>query len=427
MKIKKYMLLIIIFSFCAGFLFVSCSMDNGSQTQNEINNPIEDVPESLEWSEDIDAGLYRYHSRRPRFDIEEFTVNVMAPLWVEDWQEFEKQLALAGSLGVQGVSVDAWWGRVENSDNVFDWSYYDTIFSKIKNAGLKIVPIMSFHQAGANVGDDVFIPIPDWVWSKYEGVWYCGVILTEDEMKYESELGNINPEVMSLWMDYLVSNEYVDFMNAFENHFGSYANDFQEINISSGPSGELRYPSYSIFDSWSFPHRGYLQSYSEVAKVSFRFSMLVKYFGLRRLNNAWGTNYTSISQIQPPQDTDVFFGNSNYTESRYAEDFIDWYNKQLVYHGKRMIYYAHKAFNGALDGSLLGIKVPGIHWKIDPLQSVALRSAETTVGIIDSDHSKYNGYGYKPIFDLVTRYNDVVLHFTCLEMSDHAESSDSLA
>lgn len=55
-----------------------------------------------------------------------FTAGVMAPLHIDDWEQFENDLSLAKDMGVNSVSVDVWWGDVEkNGDNQFNWSYYE--------------------------------------------------------------------------------------------------------------------------------------------------------------------------------------------------------------------------------------------------------------------------------------------------------------
>lgn len=385
--------------------------------------------------------------RKPVVSKDTFTPNVMAPLEVQDgeWDEFSKQLALAKSIGVMGVSVDVWWGKVEKTDNNFDWSYYDKIFKLIKDADLKIVPIMSFHQAGGNVGDTVTIRIPEFLWEKYDGkkvgeieisandaytIPGTRIMTIAEEMVYVSELGNADPEVIAHWMDELVQNEYIDFMNAFENQYKDYADDFIEINISCGPSGELRYPAYQLpndpdnptNDAWSFPHRGYFQCYSEPARADFQNAMKKKYKKIDALNRAWGGSLASFTEVQVPQDPDTrIFKNSGYPmKDAYTADFIEWYNGSLVEHGKFMIDAAHKAFNGKLDHVLLGIKIPGIHWQIDPASdlTIAPRACEVTTGIIGNDHSPENGYGYEPIMQMLGKHKDVVLHFTCLEMPE---------
>jgi len=96
-------------------------------------------------------------------------------------------------------------------------------------------------------------------------------------------------------------------------------------------------------------------------------------------------------------------------------------------HGKRMIEYAHKSFDCELDGSLLGLKLPGIHWQMDAANPdvSAPRAAEICVGIINSDLSESNGYGYNPVMKLVSSFDDVVLHFTCVEMNEKFNPADS--
>lgn len=351
-----------------------------------------------------------------------FTSNVMAPLHVSNWGSFEYDLSLAKTMGVDSVSVDVWWGDVEQQDNAFTWSYYDTIFSKIKNAGLKIVPIMSFHQCGGNVGDSYQSYLPSWVWGKYSNRFYDGQWVSANDLKYKSELGNYNSEFISLWFDDLVKSEYIDFMNAFENHYSNYASDFSELNISTGPAGELRYPSYNSHDAGNtfsgYPNKGYFQCYSDQAKKDFRDTMLSKYGSLSGVNSAWNTNLWSSSQITPPTDGPDFFYTSSkpYLNTTYGRDFIAWYNNELVDHGRNMLDYAEEAFNGPLSSIQLGIKIPGVHWQIN--NSAYPRTAEITAGLINTDFSWQNGHGYKNIIQMVGTFNNAILHFTCLEMSD---------
>ena len=150
-----------------------------------------------------------------------FTANVMAPLWVESsqWAGFEAQIQTAKEYGVDGVSVDVWWGKVETADQVFDWSYYDTMFAKIKSRGLKVVPILSFHKCGGNVGDTCNIPLPSWLWTKYQGRTLNGVTLDANGLKYKSEQGNYSTETLQVWADGLVSGEYAAFATAFKNRY----------------------------------------------------------------------------------------------------------------------------------------------------------------------------------------------------------------
>ena len=355
---------------------------------------------------------------------DDFTSNVMAPLHVKDWGQFEYELEMAEDIGVDAVTVDVWWGDVEKQgDNQFDWSYYDRIFSKIKAADLKIIPIMSFHQCGGNVGDDYNSYLPSWVWDKYYGREYKGRILDRDDLKYQSELGNISSEYLALWVDDLVKDEYIDFMNSFEDQYSEYANDFIELNISAGSSGELRYPSYNAHDARNpysgFPNKGYLQCYSNLAQDDFRDSMLEKYNNLAGVNRAWGTSLRDKSQITPPMDGESFFYDSSkpYLNSQYGRDFIEWYNKELVDHGRNMITYGQQAFDNEFSNIKIGIKIPGVHWQIKNTEYP--RTAEICTGLVNTDFSEENGYGYRPIIQMVKEFGGrVILHFTCLEMND---------
>ncbi|WXR62478.1 family 14 glycosylhydrolase [Peptostreptococcaceae bacterium AGR-M142] len=361
----------------------------------------------------------------------DFTANAMSPLKITDFDEFDYQLKIASELGVDAISVDVWWGMVEQEDNNFDWSYYDEVFELIKNNNLKILPIMSFHQCGGNVGDDVNIYIPKFLFSKYTNTKYKNIILKDTDLKYVSELGNVSNEYLSLFVDNLVKNEYLDFMNDFEQHFYDYKDDFQEINISCGSAGELRYPSYNSHDSGNtfsgYPNKGYLQCYSDIAKLDFRNDMLAKYQDLEGINNAWSINLTDIDTINPPSNGQEFFYASNkpYLNSTYGQDFVDWYNDSLVEHGKNMIDYALEAFDEDFRDIKLGIKIPGVHWQINNFEYP--RTAEINAGLIGSNFDSYNSYGYEDILSMVSSYGDkVVLHFTCLEMdNDNGESTST--
>lgn len=354
------------------------------------------------------------------------TANVMAPLRVNDWSAFDQQLNAVKKYGVDAVSVDVWWGEVEGAaDNQFNWNYYDTIFAKIKAHGLKIVPILSFHQCGGNVGDDCDIPLPSWLWSKYAGRTLNGLQLSADDLKYKSEQGHVSPEFVQLWADPLVESEYADFVRAFKSHFSALANDVIEINVSLGPSGELRYPSYNAHDTGSgYPKRGALQAYSRLAVEDFRQKMLNKYGSLAGVNLAWGIQLSDASQIKPPDNGEYFFSHGDYRDIQYGKDFIDWYNQSLVDHGKTLIGTVIDALAGDFPRAQIGYKIPGVHWAMGSPQYP--RAAEVAAGLIQTSvdfNADNSGHGYHKVVGLAKALSDrgrrVVLHFTCLEMGNY--------
>ncbi len=355
-----------------------------------------------------------------------FTANVLAPLKVTDFADFESDLRTVAAYGVDAVSVDVWWGDVEGAgDNVFDWSYYDRVFELITANGLDLAPILSFHQCGGNVGDDYTSLLPAWLWPKYADRSYRGVELGLTGLQHRSEQGNYSPETVQGWADQVVANEYRDFTRAFADRYGTlYGEDVVEINVSLGPSGELRYPSYNSHDvGTGYPTRGGLQSYSELAVRDFRDTTLRKYRNLRGVNAAWGTSFASRDEIAPPADAEAFFTGGAYRDSTYGRDFVDWYNGSLVDHGERMLETVVRALGRDFAGADIGYKVPGIHWTMT--NPVHPRATEVTTGLIQTSidvDARETGRGYQRIIDLANRVDvrgrTVALHFTALEMDD---------
>ncbi len=356
----------------------------------------------------------------------EFTANVMAPLKVTDWADFAADLDVVAGYGVDAVSVDVWWGDVEGAaDNRFDWSYYDRVFDLITSKGLDLAPILSFHQAGGNVGDDYTSLLPAWLWPKYEDVEHRGVVIGPDGLMHRSEQGNHSRETVQGWADRIVMDEYRDFTRAFEQQFGDrYAEDVVEINVSLGPSGELRYPSYNQHDvGTGYPTRGALQAYSPLAVRDFQCSVVAQYGSLQGVNRAWGTDHRSVDQIGPPADVEAFFTSGAYRDTQYGRDFVDWYNGSLVDHGERVLRTVIRTLDGEFPQADVGYKVPGIHWQMT--HPVHPRATEVTTGLIQTSvdlDSWATGHGYQRIIELANRFDggprEVVMHFTALEMED---------
>lgn len=355
----------------------------------------------------------------------DFTANVMAPLEVSDFAQFGNQLSAVKAYGVDAVTVDVWWGKVEaNGDDQFTWSYYDQVFQTITSRGLDIVPIFSFHQCGGNVGDTCNIPLPSWLWGKYASSTLNGVTMGPNGLKHRSEQGNFSSETVQGWATPLVQNEYQAFTQAFVARYGTtYANRMQEINVSLGPAGELRYPSYNGHDSGTgYPTRGALQAYSPLAIKSFQQWAIAKYGTLSGINSAWGSSLTATTQIQPPDNAGWFFSSGDYRNIRYGKDFVDWYNKSLVDHGERMLDTVLAALGSSFPGAEIGYKIPGIHWS---MTGPTPRAAEVAAGLVQTSvdmNAAGTGRGYANIVSLANRVADsgrgVILHFTCLEFSD---------
>jgi len=356
-----------------------------------------------------------------------FPVNVMAPLYVQrpELEQFKADLELARASGVKAVSVDVWWCLVKAAGpESYDWSYYDEIFDLIVKAQLRIVPIIAFHEFGIDELNEDDVPvglIPEWVWTMFEGRPYMGLYLTKDDLRYKSELGNTSTEAISLWVDRLYLGEYVAFMKAFEKKYAHLALHLDEINISCGPTGELRYPSYNYHDRWRYPHRGYLQCYSRPAIIDFRETMIRKYGSVSNVGIAWDLYLAGEHSINLPESIDDFLWYSAY-RTQYGMDVFEWYNLALINHGRRMIRAGIQGFSRNFKQIPLGIKIPGIHWNI--AHPHIPRISEILAGVINThidEGSMAAGHGYAPIMKIVSEVaseREVILHFTCLEQDN---------
>ncbi|KAH0784988.1 putative beta-amylase [Histomonas meleagridis] len=143
-------------------------------------------------------------------------VFVMAPLVMFDSNQnlldsgkYEYWFGQLQGAGVKGIMIDVWWGLCEQTQKNYKFTGYRTVFNMLKNKGLKIIPVMSFHRCGGNVGDSCNIPIPDFVFQGSVQPYFIDV------------LGKTDSEYISFAYDDVTINGrtplqmYHDFMTAF--------------------------------------------------------------------------------------------------------------------------------------------------------------------------------------------------------------------
>jgi len=306
------------------------------------------------------------------------TINVMASLLVGDpmnpgseasleaRKNFRAHLQEMKRLKVTAVSVDLWWGLLQPEPGPIDWTkpgaaYYDWIVNEIIAAGLKVIPILSFHQCGGNVGDDVFVPIPKWVWEKL-----ARILGDARFAKFVSEQGNECDEYVSFWATKYILEDYLAVVKSFRDHFADRAKHIAEINISLGPAGELRYPSYNSHDkNVDYPKRGALQCYSKLAIDSWRAHAIALYGDEKGVDKAWGTKISEGQALLPPSNPLQFFTDEDHLDMQYGRDLFDWYSEQPRIHARLVLKGAFDilaADDSPMKGIDIGAKVPGIHW-----------------------------------------------------------------
>ena len=163
--------------------------------------------------------------------------------------------------------VDVWWGIVEGqAPQQYNFTAYRQLFDMCKQVGLKIEPVMSFHQCGTNIGDAAYIPLPNWV---------LQVGQNNPDIFYTDQNGHRDKEYLSLGVDNVsifptskpgvnrtAVQMYADFMKAFYKEFEDLitSTDVDIVEIGLGPAGEMRYPSYQLQNNlWTFPGIGAFQ------------------------------------------------------------------------------------------------------------------------------------------------------------------------
>ncbi|KAJ4851269.1 Beta-amylase [Turnera subulata] len=305
----------------------------------------------------------------------------------------EQQLKKLRAAGVDGVMVDVWWGIVEAKGPLqYDWSAYRSLFKLIQQCDLKVQAIMSFHQCGGNVGDAVYIPIPQWVRDVGE---------TNPDIFYTNREGNRNPEYLTLGVDRqpLFSGRtaiqiYSDFMKSFRESMSDYfeAGQIIDIEVGLGAAGKLRYPSYPETQGWVFPGIGEFQCFDKYLIADFK----------EAVTNAghpeWELPDDGGQYNDTPDRTGFFKSDGTYLTEK-GKFFLTWYSNKLLIHGDEILEEANKAFWA----------VSGIHWwyKDDN------HAAELTAGY----YNLKDRDGYRPIARMLSRHN-AILNFTCLEMRD---------
>ncbi|KAL6990359.1 Leucine-rich repeat receptor-like serine/threonine-protein kinase bam2, partial [Sarracenia purpurea var. burkii] len=348
-------------------------------------------------------------------------VYVMLPLCIinmdcelVDPESLLNHLKILKSANVDGVMVDCWWGIVErHAPQQYTWSGYKCLFQIVRDLKLKLQAVMSFHECGGNIGDDVHIPLPQWV-TKI-GQRNPDIFFTDRE-------GRRNPECLSWGIDKervlrgrTAVEVYFDYMRSFRVEFDEFFEDgiISEIEIGLGPCGELRYPSYPAKHGWKYPGIGEFQCYDQYLLKSLKKAAEV------RGHSFWG---------KAPDNAGDY-------DSYYGRFFLNWYSRLLVDHGDRVLALANLAFEGTciaakvnqLCGSIglydeVGFSLlSGIHW----WYKTASHAAELTAGF----YNPCNQDGYAPIATMLKKHG-AALNFTCFELrtlDQHEDFPEALA
>ncbi|KAM3310134.1 hypothetical protein ACQJBY_031053 [Aegilops geniculata] len=346
-------------------------------------------------------------------------VYVMLPLGVvsvkgevAEADELVAQLRVLKAAGVDCVMVDCWWGNVEaHRPQEYNWAGYKRLFHIIRDLKLKLQVVMSFHECGGNVGDDVSIPLPEWV---------IEIGKSNPDIYFTDREGRRNTECLSWGIDKervlqgrTAVEVYFDFMRSFRVEFDEYFEDgiISEIEVGLGACGELRYPSYAANHGWKYPGIGEFQCYDRYLQKNLRRAAEARGHAMWAKSPDNAGHYNS-----EPNNTGFFCDGGDY-DSYYGRFFLNWYAQVLLDHADRVLMLARLAF----EGSAIAVKVSGIHW----WYKTASHAAELTAGF----YNPCNRDGYAPIAQVLKKHG-AALNFTCVElrtMDQHEVYPEALA
>ncbi|XVE77136.1 hypothetical protein DITRI_Ditri13aG0037600 [Diplodiscus trichospermus] len=323
-----------------------------------------------------------------------------------------KQLRVLKSINVDGVMVDCWWGIVEaHAPREYNWNGYRRLFQMVRELKLRLQVVISFHECGGNVGDDVCIPLPHWV---------AEIGRSNADIYFADREGRRNPECLSLGIDKervlrgrTAVEVYFDYMRSFRVEFEEFFEDgiITMIEVGLGPCGELRYPSYPVKHGWRYPGIGEFQCYDQYMLKSLRKAaeMRAHSFWARGPDNAGSYN-------SRPHETGFFCDGGDY-DGYYGRFFLNWYSQLLVDHGDRVLSLAKLAF----EGTCIAAKLPGIYW----WYKTASHASELTAGF----YNPCNRDGYTAIAAMLKKHG-AALNFACAELhflEQHEDLREALA
>ncbi|XP_040961798.1 beta-amylase 2, chloroplastic isoform X1 [Gossypium hirsutum] len=257
--------------------------------------------------------------------------------------------------------------------------------------------VMSFHECGGNVGDDVCIPLPHWV---------AEIGRSNPDIFFTDREGRRNTECLSWGIDKervlrgrTAVEVYFDFMRSFRVEFNEFFEDgiISMVEVGLGPCGELRYPSCPVKYGWRYPGIGEFQCYDQYMLKSLRKAAEMRghSFWARGPDNAG--SYSSH-----PHETGFFCDEGDY-DGYYGRFFLNWYSQLLINHGDLVLSLAKLAF----EGSCIAAKLPGIHW----WYKTSSHAAELTAGF----YNPCNRDGYIAIAAMLHKHG-AALNFACAEL-----------
>eukprot|EP00931_Biecheleriopsis_adriatica_P060881 TRINITY_DN36572_c0_g1_i1.p1 TRINITY_DN36572_c0_g1~~TRINITY_DN36572_c0_g1_i1.p1 ORF type:complete len:857 (-),score=154.33 TRINITY_DN36572_c0_g1_i1:44-2614(-) len=347
---------------------------------------------------------------------------------LRDESRLRQQLATIKACGVSGVMADVWWARSEAEPGQYHFGCVQSLCALLKEMQLQLQAVMSFHRCGGNVGDSVTVSLPVWVLD----------VAREKQLLYCDMYGEASEECLSLAADTAAAfpganrartalDCYGDFTAAFARSCAEHMGvTITEIQVSMGPCGELRYPSYLLSKGWSYPGVGLVMAHDPGMK-----ECLQRETGLNEPPEGLPSDQNDTPDDVPLFRTAWRQGGTGKPLFRFGagKAFLEWYTKVLLDHGERVILEIISAVRRACQGTMpehlaFSAKISGIHWQMQHPS----RAAEMCAGYNCCTSSYADAYA--DIAEMLARVAEVTgcqifFNFTCMEME--SSQNDALS
>eukprot|EP00933_Yihiella_yeosuensis_P066699 TRINITY_DN710_c3_g1_i1.p1 TRINITY_DN710_c3_g1~~TRINITY_DN710_c3_g1_i1.p1 ORF type:complete len:480 (+),score=93.07 TRINITY_DN710_c3_g1_i1:52-1491(+) len=328
------------------------------------------------------------------------------------------------SAGIKGVMADVWWGVCEPKPNSYRFGAALELCNMLKEVGMQLQAVMSFHQCGGNVGDTVSFPIP---------AWALEAAKTYD-LLYKSRTGTVSLDCLSLSADQMqifpsagpegkrtALHCYRDYVAAFAQAVGGHmGSTICELQVGMGPCGELRYPSYLMSAGWNFPGVGIVMAHDAgmLRMLQAETNLREPPTGLPTDQNA-GPEATPLFQMAKPGEA-----STSGFRSAPGKTFLEWYSRVLINHGRMVLEAAIVGLSMAkcapsLEALTMSVKVSGLHWHV----CHPSRATEACAGYNCCSSESANAYAeIAKMLATTARMagRPVLFNFTCMEMSNNS-------
>jgi len=209
-------------------------------------------------------------------------------------------LRLLKDAGVTSLETYVLWRDVEVNEGKYVFDLFDSDLELMEKYGIRWVPFIVIGP---------WYSTPDWFRNSDKSV-------TSVCLEHGLPSGN-----QSIWNPNL-KDIITSFLNAFNNHYSSKMSNIESILV--GISGDYGEAIQTVIGNWPgeyHGHRGYWAG-DPYAVADFRRSMLYKYDSINRLNEAWGTRYSTLDEVKP-------FTPLSAPSRRAALDFWLWYKDSM--------------------------------------------------------------------------------------------------